>query len=638
MGAEVPRSRPLGGVARWIQKFLLISLMLLGVLYVSGLHLYLRISIMPAQYYGLFLALTLSAVFLTVPISTKAPQLRWYDIILSVLGFAVGLYVTITWRKFNFDPGLAFNPEGWIPGIITIILCIEAVRRVIGPIVATLALVLILYLSFGYLLPGILWVTPISLTTSAGYLYLDVNAMFGIPIAVVSTMVLGFILFGAVLLATGGGRALNNFALATFGRFSGGPAKVAVVSSSLFGTLSGSVSANVVLTGSMTIPMMKSTGYKPHTAAAIEAVASTGGQLMPPVMGAAAFVIAEFLGVPYRDVVIAAFLPAVLFYVTVFLQVHLEAKKLGLSGLSKDKVPRLGPALRATWVLVVPLAVLIYTLFILHWNAGKAALLATLIALIVGYFRKESRLGLSGFLDTLVSAGRIMINIGAMVAVAGIIVGAIHLAGTAFSLTLFVTGAAAGLLPVLLLIIGLISMLLGMGMTTTVVYVIVAVLVCPAVIALGIPPLAAHLFVFYYALLSFITPPVCPAAYIAAPIAGAPMMKTGWTASRLGIIGYIVPFIFVFSPALLMQGSPGMIVFTLIMALAGTVLVAIGVNGYLFKPIGWLRRILLILAGLGLLMPISLAGLAVACYVAGAILAILVLSPEWRTMAKKLAT
>lgn len=632
MRAEVTRSRPLGRISGQIQKCLLVSLILLGVLYISQLHVRLGLFVMSRQYFGLFLGLALAAIFLTIPISRKTQRLGWYDVILSVLGLAIGIYYTVIYPGFELAPTFT-EPERWIPGTIAIIVCLEGTRRITGWVMVILVLAFILYLCFGYLIPGILGTRQVPWTMLSTYLFLDANAMFGVPIATVATMVLGFVLFGAVLMASGGGDILTGLAIAGFGRFTGGPAKVGVVGSSLFGMLSGSVSANVVLIGSVTIPMMKSIGYKPYTAAAIEAVGSTGGQLMPPVMGVAAFMIAEFLGIPYAKVAIAAFPPAVLYYYSLFMQVHFEAKKLGLKGLPREQIPPLRPYLRRMWVVAIPLIILIYMLFILNWAPERVALVATLVTLAIAYFRKETRPSLSGLLSAVIGAGRIMIDVAVISATAGFIVGAVFLSGTAFGLTsLF--AEVAELAPLLLLVIALVAMVLGMGMTTVAIYVILAVLVVPAAIALGIPPLAAHLFVLYFAMVSFFTPPVCPAVFVAAPMAGAPMMQTGLKAARLGIAGYIVPFLFVFSPGLLLQGSLIEIVLVMVLAFAAIGLIALAAEGYLLKPIGGLRRTLLILAGLALCVPLSMGGLAVIFYVTGVILAIVVLAPEWRTIAK----
>jgi TRAP transporter 4TM/12TM fusion protein len=615
---------------RWVERYLLIGMILAGILYLLDIHIYLGLIIYPTQYYGLFLAFVLSTIFLTVPASAKAPRNRVpiYDIVFATLGAAVGIYISINWPRF-ISIGSTVVPDRWIPGVVAIPLCVEAVRRMVGASFAIIASALVLFVRFGYLIPSIYYGREVSWPYLMQYLYLDTSALFGLVIGVVADMVLGFILFGAILMSSGGGPALTNFALALFGRFTGGPAKVSVVTSCLFGMISGSVASNVVIDGVITIPMMKSTGYKPETAAAIEAVTSTGGAIMPPVMGAAAFIMAEFLGVPYGKIVIAAFLPALLYFLCLFFQVHLEATRLGLRGLDKDKVPPLKPSLIGIWVLVIPLVILIYTLLILWWPPGKSALAATATVIIITSLKRRAPQKLSNLMDAVEEAGRAMLTIGAVAAGAGIVVGAIHLSGSAFALTLVFTGGGGGFLPFTLVLTAIISLILGMGMPTTAIYVVVSVLVAPALIAAGVLPLAAHLFVFYYAVMAFITLPIAVAVYIAAPIAGASVMATGWQAMRLGVVGFIVPFIFVMSPALILQGSLEMLVPNILTAVAGTGLVATGTNGYLFKAIGGLRRGGIALAGILLILPVTALGnLGWIFNAAGLILAVSLLWPE----------
>lgn len=626
------RYRSLTGISRWIERCLLILMILIGVLYLLDLHIYLGWIIFPTQYYGLFLALVLCTIFLIVPASRKAPRnyVPWYDILLAILGFAVGLYVAIRWPEF-ISIGDVVVLERWIPGAIAVPLCIEAVRRVVGLSFTIVAVAVILFVRFGYLVPAIYFGRSVTWQYLMQYLYLDTSALFGIVIGVVADMVLGFILFGSLLMAGEGGPALVNFALALFGRYTGGPAKVSVVTSCLFGMISGSVASNVVIDGVFTIPMMKSTGFKGHTAAAIEAVCSTGGAIMPPVMGAAAFIMAEFLGIPYGKVALAAFIPALLFFLCCFFQVHLEASKLGLKGLSKDKLPPLKPALLGIWVLVVPVFILVYTLMVLWMPPGKSALLATASILVIYFIRRGARIGVKRIVDAIEESGKTMLTIGAVAAGAGIVVGAIHLSGSAFALTMVFAGAGEGFLPFLLIFTAIISLILGMGMPTTAIYVLVSVLVAPSLIAAGILPLAAHLFVFYYAVMAFITLPVAVAVYIAAPIGGASVTDTGKDAFRLGIVGFIVPFIFVMSPALILQGSLEWLVPNLITAVAGTGLIAIGASGYLFNPMGWLKRGSAILSGVFLIVPITtMGGIGLIINIIGMILGAFLLSPEWR--------
>jgi len=626
---ETNKARSLGGVTRWIERCCFILLVLPGILFLSNVYVKAGWVIFPTQYYALFYGMALAMVFFTIPASTRGAehQVPWYDIVLAILSFAVGLYVSINWFKLMFSPEIA-TLNRWIPGAIAIVLSIEGIRRTMGLVFTAIVASTVLFARFGYLVPYTFYTAKISWQRLFDYLYLDTSALFGLIMAIVSTMVLGFILFGALLNHTGAGTALTNFALSVFGRFTGGPAKVAVASSSLFGTISGAVASNVVLTGSMTIPLMKSTGFKPHTAAAIEATASTGGQLMPPVMGAAAFIMAEVLQIPYGKVIIAALFPAVLFYLCLFIQVHLEASKLGLKGLRADELPPLKSSLAAMWILVLPLVALLYMLLILWWPPGRAALIAVFTLLIISYFRKENRLSLSGLMDVIEETGRVMLPIAAVAAGAGIILGAVSLTGAAFAFSEIFGGLGKAYLWLLLPILAVICLILGMGMPTTAIYVLVSVLFAHSLVDFGILPLAAHLFVFYFALMSFITLPVAVAVYIAAPIAGASVFETGWQAMKLGAVGFIVPFIFVVSPELILQGSPNLVMPAIVTAVGGVGLFAVGINGYLQKRIGGLRRTFLILSGIGLMMSVH-GTIGLIFNAAGASIAIFVLAPEW---------
>jgi TRAP transporter 4TM/12TM fusion protein len=357
--------------------------------------------------------------------------------------------------------------------------------------------------------------------------------------------------------------------------------------------------------------MMKRAGYPPHVAAAIEAVASNGGQIMPPVMGAAAFLIAEYLGVAYGEVALAAVIPAGLYYLALFTQVDLEAARRGLAGLPGAELPRAGAVLRRGWVFAVPLGVLVYTLMIAGWEPGSAGLAAVGATAAVGALRPETRPTLRRVQAVLEETGRTMLDLAAITALAGLVIGALQLSGFSSKLPLLLLGAAGGHVLLLLALTAVVCVILGMSLPTTVVYVTLAVLVGPALAQLGIAPLAAHLFLFYFGMLSLITPPDCLATYAAAAIARADFWKTGWMGMRFGVVAYLVPFAFVFHPALLFAGTAVDIALAAATAAVGVVLIAVGCVGYLFRPLGWGRRAAALLAG-GLLLapPASPAGLA----------------------------
>jgi TRAP transporter 4TM/12TM fusion protein len=616
----ITKFRTLGGSSRTIERVLLITLTLAGGAWASKLHHSLPAAIFNEQYLGLFLALGLAPVFICIRAGPWAPADRvpWYDWLAALGGLVVGLYVTVFYPTIAYTLGIV-TWDKLLLGAMAVLLVLEAVRRVAGWALMWIAVVCLLYAKFAWLLPGIFYAKGSSWERIAVYLYLDTNGILGIPLAVTANIVVAYIFFGQALYAVGGDKFLTDLALVAMGRYRGGTAKMAVVSSTLYGTVSGSAVANVVVDGAITIPMMKRAGYPPHLAAAIEAVASNGGQIMPPVMGAAAFLMAEYLSIPYGQIALAAAIPACLYYLALFVQVDLEAAKLGLAGLPRESIPRLRPVMKLGWVFLAPLAVLIYTLMLAGWDAGQAGMLAVVVTLIVGALQKSTRPTWSGFVAMLESTGRTMLDLVAIVTLAGIVIGTLQLSGFTSKLPIVLVGMAGGSTFLLLVLTAVVSILLGLSLPTTVVYVTLAVLVGPALAQLGIVPLAAHLFLFYFGMLSLITPPDCLATYAAAAIAKADFWKTGWTGMRLGIVAYIVPFVFVYHPALILHGTVGEIVVTVITASVGVILLGIACAGYLFRPLGWMRRGWAALAALLLILPpqewvpvflIDVAGLA----------------------------
>jgi TRAP transporter 4TM/12TM fusion protein len=513
-------------------------------------------------------------------------------------------------------------------GGLAILLILEATRRLAGWALVWVAVSVILYAKFAFLFPGILYAKGSSWERIATYLYLDTSGIFGLPLGVAAGVIVAFIFFGQALYAVGGDKFLTDLALMATGRYRGGPAKVAVVSSALFGTVSGSAVANVAIDGAITIPLMKRTGFPGHIAAAIEAVASNGGQIMPPVMGAAAFIMAEFLNISYGEVALAAAIPACLYYLALFTQIDLEAAKGGLAGLPADQIPNLRSVMRRGWVFLIPLAVLVYTLMIENWEAGKAGMVAVIVVFFVGALQKETRPTLQGILTSIEETGRILLDIVVITGLAGLVIGAFQLSGLTFKFALLLVTAAGGNVLVLLILTAIVSIILGMSLPTTVVYIMLAVLVGPALTQVGILPLAAHLFLFYFGMLSLITPPDCLPVYVAAAIARADFWKTGWTAMRLGIAAYIVPFIFVLHPALILVGTAGEIILAVATAALGVILIGVGTAGYLFRPLGLGKRLLLWLAGLLLLIP-AWSGPWIIADALGLILGILLVLFEW---------
>jgi TRAP transporter 4TM/12TM fusion protein len=586
------------------------------------------------QYMGLFLALSLFATFLLVPgrgVADRA-HVPWYDLIAAVAGLGVGLYVFVQYPNLVNTLG-EISTESMVLGSITVLLLAEGTRRLIGWPLVIIAICFVVYALFAYLFPGDFYGRGWPVPRLATYLYLDANGIFGQALQIGSSIILVFILFGEALHAAGGAAFLSDFSLAVMGRFRGGQAKIAIVSSSLFGNISGSAVANVVVDGAFTIPMMKKAGYPPPVAAAVEAVASTGGQIMPPVMGAAAFLIAEYLGIPYAQVALAALVPAILYYVALFIQVDLLAARNGIHGLPRAEVPKLIPVLKRSAGFVVPLAVLILCMFFLNRRPEEAGLIAAASSVVLGFLTPGITLGPREFVKILLGTGRGLLEIAAITGLAGVVIGVLQLTGLGFTLTFTLLNLGESSAILLLILTAIVSIILGMGMPTTAVYVLLAVLVAPGLAKLGILPIAAHLFIFYFGMLSMITPPVCIASYAAATIGKTDPIKTGWQAMKLCSIAYIVPFLFVFSPSLLLVGHWYEVMLSIVTAIAGAILLGVGIVGYLFRPIGAIKRALFIASATGLLIPVvpggQFASMTWATNGAGVVLAIALIAIEW---------
>jgi TRAP transporter 4TM/12TM fusion protein len=636
---ENVRSRELSGLAGWATHALLIAIPLSGMFFLLDVPQRFDWQVFHEQYIGLFLALSLGAIFLLIPGSRRHVQrIPWYDALAAALGLIVGLYVFVKFPEISNSLGDIYT-ERVILGAITVILLAEACRRLVGWPLVIIASVFIFYAFFAYLFPGDFYGRGWSIGRLATYLYLDANGIIGQPLQIGASIVLVFVLFGEALYAIGGAAFLSDFALAVMGRFRGGQAKIAIVSSSLFGNISGSAVANVVVDGAFTIPMMKKAGYPAPVAAAIEAVASTGGQIMPPVMGAAAFLIAEYLAIPYAQVALAALVPALLYYIVLFIQVDLLAARNGIHGMPPAELPRLLPVLRRSAGFIVPLTVLIIWMFFLNRRPEVAGLLAVASALVVGFLTPGVKLGPRELLKILINTGRGMLEIAAITGLAGVVIGVLQLTGLGFTLTLTLLNVGQNSAILLLVLTAIVSIILGMGMPTTAVYVLLAVLVAPGLSKLGILPIAAHLFIFYFGMLSMVTPPVCLASYAAASIGKTDPVRTGWEAMRLCAIAYVVPFLFVFSPALLLIGSWHAVAISIATAIVGAVLLGIGLVGYLFRPIGVLKRFLFLVAAAGLLIPVVETGtytsLTWAINAGGLLLAVIMVAIEWLARSRR---
>lgn len=596
-------------ILQFVQKFLGISIPIIAIFFIIDIPLYLfNISLFNQQYLSLLWTLVTALIFLSTPFSNdkKSGKRKWYDILLVGMVFVVGLYVTIWYPKILLQLG-APSKFNFIMGILAFFLVLESVRRVAGWPIVIIVLVFVLYAKFGNIIPGILRTRYITWSRLFTQLYLGSDFMFGIPLRVAALTVFGFILFGSTIMKIGGGDFLFKLAQSLMGRYCGGPAKVSVLASSLFGSLSGSAVANVAGTGMITIPLMKKTGYSSSYAGAIEATASTGGQIVPPVMGAAAFIMAEFLGISYINIVVAALLPALLYYLGLFVQIHLQAKLLGMVRTPRHEIPSFKETLKTGWIFLIPLAVLIFVLFVLFLEPGLAALYGTATVVLVTMVPKKFRSlwSLGKLVEILMQTSRAIFELITVCAAAGFIVGLVGYTGIGLSLSRVLTNIAGGSLLILAILTAITSTILGMGMPTTAAYILLAVLAAPALINLGIEPILAHLFIFYYGALSMITPPVCLAVYAAASISEAPsQLKLAFKAMKLAIAGYVVPFIFLYEPSFALIGSFGKSISSIFLGVIAIITFAIGIEGYCLSKLKIFERLFFICVAILLLIPL----------------------------------
>jgi len=591
----------------------------------SVFHLYVAFFGPPDAYVmrGLHITFALVLAFLILPgFNARAERPGIVDLVLLAAAAAAALYPMmnldyIVNRMYYVDDPVFAD---YVFGILLIGLIMEATRRATGWALPITAAVFLLYgLTFGNQSVGIM----------LDQLYLTTEGIFGIPLYVSATYVMLFILFGAFVERSGAGQLFMDFALALTGHTSGGPAKVAVITSSLFGTVSGSAVANVMTTGTFTIPLMRRTGYKPAFSGAVEAVASTGGQLMPPIMGAAAFVMAEFLGTSYLSVAAFAILPALLYYVAVFMAVHFEAKRMGLVGLPRADLPRLGQVLRERGHLFLPLAVIIGVLLI-GYSAAFAALCGIGSVIPTTWLRASTRYTFTpkAIIEALEAGARNTLVVALACACAGIVIGTITLTGLGLYFTGIVLAISQNSLLLALILTMVAGIILGMGLPTTPAYIVQVALLVPALVKLGVQVEAAHLFVLYFAVLSAITPPVAMAVYAANGISRAGLMESSWAAVKLGLTGYIIPFMFVFGPSLLLIGSWGDVALTVVTATVGVTCLAAGLHNYFFfGPTRIWERAMLIAAAFVLINPGLVTDIVGASLVALTIVSQIMLRP-----------
>jgi TRAP transporter 4TM/12TM fusion protein len=605
----------MSGSLRNVTKALQAALVLLVVAWVLNIPGRLGIALYTEQFLATVLGITLALTFLTIParghnadggtfVDPASRRIAWYDLIAATAGFAACLYIAIRYPVLVTE--LVYRPaDGIAVATVICFLVMEATRRMSGWSLIVIILGLCAYALLGWMLPDEIATRPVALSRLMVYLGIDTNALLGGALQVAAIVVVPFVIMGQVLTRCGGSDYFTDLSMAMMGRFRGGSAKIAVVGSAFFGMVSGSAVANVASVGTITIPLMKRAGFPGHLAAAIESVGSTGGQLMPPVMGAAAFLMAEYLQVPYSEVMVAAILPAFLYYAALFVQVDLEAAKRRIAGAPLAQIPPLGRVLREGWHFPIPFVVLVLGLLMWNMEAEYAALIATALligfAMVFGY--KGNRLSLRAALSAVVSAGGAVIDIIVITAVAGLLIGVLNLTGLAFGLTLQLLSVSGGSLVVLLAVTAVVAIILGLGLPTVGVYVILAALAAPALIKAGISPMQAHMFVMYFGMMSMVTPPVALAAFAAANIAQSDHWKTGWTATRVGWCSYIIPFLFALSPTLLMKGLVLDIVASTVTALIGVLLGTAAVVGHLRDAVPAGRRVLYLVVGVILLVP-----------------------------------
>lgn len=549
-----------------------------------------------------FMALIILMGFLIYPAKkgdNRENYMPWYDIVMMILGTGAFLYYTFNANAIILQ-GTRFQPYQIVIGIIGILALVEVTRRCVGVPILCVAFFFVVYaLSFGLTNPELFGRVRYFVRN----LFYTKEGIFSTPVNVCSKYIVVFIIFGAFLERTGISNFFIQLANCVAGRFSGGPAKVSVISSALCGMVSGSSVGNTVTTGSVTIPMMKKTGYKAEFAGAVEAAASTGGQIMPPIMGAAAFLMADFIGVPYSSILSRAILPAILYFAGIFITVHLEAKRLGLSGIPKEELPKFKLLVRKIYLLL-PLVMLVVWVSGNYMTMQRAASFAIVLSIVVSLFDKENRITLPKFFDALEAGGKSTITVATACGVAGIISGSITMTGLANELINGIIAVSNNHLIIALFLTMLCCIVLGMGVPTTANYCIMAATCAPILIRMGVPALAAHFFVFYFGIVADITPPVALAAYAGSAIAKANPMKTAFNASRLAIAVFIVPYVFCFSPALLMIDTNAMEVIRIIItSFIGIFGVAAGLEGYLKKEMNLLQRILFVVAGLMLIFP-----------------------------------
>lgn len=541
--------------------------------------------------------------------ATREARLAWYDLVILACGMVGAGFVA-----FNYSAVLEYSAfgyldyQGMVLAFLLAVTLLESVRRLTGwilPIIIVFFMVVTIYQNY---LPGLLHGKGYPLDYLSYSIYVGTAGIFGIPLGIAVSILITYIIFGKLMEVAGGGQWFINLAMALTGWTRGGGAKVAVVASGFFGMISGSPSANVATTGTFTIPLMKNLGYRAPFAGAVEAVASTGGQFMPPVMGAIIFIMAEWIAIPYTQIAKAAFIPACLYFAVLFMSIHFEAGKIGLKAVPRRELPSFTASFKEGWFFILPISALLYFLLVRSYPPEMAGLYSILTLIAVSFFSRDKKrhLTIPKIWAALVESTKTWITVAGVTAAVGMLIGFLGLSGLGVKFSGFIVDLTEGSLLGTLLLVGLASFVLGMGLDSIPAYITLAILTAPALVKLGVPAMAAHLYVIYWGLASFFTPPVCLAVYVACGISGSKIWETGWESVRLGIAVFVVPIAFIYNQALLAQGGAGEIIAATVTALLGGVLVAAALRGYFIDRVSLWGRVLAFLGGLVLIGPTNL--------------------------------
>lgn len=601
-------------------KSILDKAIILVSLLLALFHLYsASIGVMPSfQQTAIHWGFVGAYIILTKPLKFKGGII--IDLVLIALNTFISYYQIKLQYQFILTAGIYTQTDIWI-SILAIVVVTLIAYRSIGSILPIIAGIFLLYSLYGYMLPGGLKTSKFTLDRIAPYLFTSSDGFFGQTLYVSAQFIYLFVLFGSILNLTGAGKFFVDIAFALTGRVKGGPAQAAVFSSMLMGTINGSGAANVVTTGTFTIPLMKKVGFSPAFSGAVETVASSGGQILPPVMGAVAFLMAEMTGIPYATIALAAIIPAVLYFITLAVSVYLQANKRGIEA-EKEKLYNAKEIMKDGWLYLLPVIVLMYTL-LTGFSAQKAGFYGIVSSVVVGFIKNRKEMTISNFSKAFKEAAGGIAPIAAACILAGVVMGVLNMTGLGLKVSSLIVQVAGGNLIIALILAMITSLILGMGLPTSAAYMVLAILVAPALVRLGVTVMGAHMFILYFGALSTITPPVALSTFAAAGIAGSGLWETGWEAIKLAATGFVIPFIFAYSPQLLLIGGTLDIVVAIITAVIGSAIFAIAINGWFTKNLNVFVRLALAVAAIMLFLAnylLSFIGLAISVVILGYIL------------------